>query len=150
MEANFRAARADDLPAIMPMMRQLWAMLTSDDLKRLDDGIRSALHQQGSARKFYVAELEGRVVGFATLGLATDLWHVAFHGAHIDEFVVDESCRGQGLGKSFLAFVLDQARQHGVKVVELTSAGYRTRAHHFYLREGFVLRETRMFGKTLE
>jgi len=55
----------------------------------------------------------------------------------VTALVVDETVRGQGIGKQLLAAVEDAARQRGCVEAELTSAAHRLDAHRFYLDAGY-------------
>lgn len=63
----------------------------------------------------------------------------------MDEVVVDEGARGQGIGEAICRYLLDQASLHGAAEVTLTSHPRRAEAHRLYKRLGFVERETSVF-----
>ena len=55
---------------------------------------------------------------------------------YIDDLVSDESRRSRGAGKTMLNWLEARARQLGCGVLALDSGVQRSRAHHFYFREG--------------
>jgi GNAT superfamily N-acetyltransferase len=59
--------------------------------------------------------------------------------------VVDESYRGQGLGKRLLAQAEITAKEWGLKSVRLTSNIKRSEAHQFYLSLGYTQPKTSHF-----
>ena len=65
--------------------------------------------------------------------------------ARLDEVVVDDSARGQGVGAALVQACLDLAREKGVEVVELQSGVQRKEANRLYPRMGFKLRETNVY-----
>lgn len=73
---------------------------------------------------------------------AVAVWRV-FHTTHsgllmeVDDLVTQESARSRGHGAVLLRFLEAEARRLGCKGVTLNSANHRTRAHQFYLREGY-------------
>jgi len=46
--------------------------------------------------------------------------------------------RGEGIGVQMMEFALDQARQHGCQLAQLTTDKTRHDAHRFYQKLGFV------------
>ena len=55
---------------------------------------------------------------------------------YVDDLVSDESRRSRGAGKTMLNWLEARARQLGCGVLALDSGVQRSRAHHFYFREG--------------
>jgi ribosomal protein S18 acetylase RimI-like enzyme len=85
---------------------------------------------------------DGAVVGMLTLVLfriPTGL------RAWIEDVVVDEAGRGQGVGKALTNAALDIARAAGATTVDLTSRPSREAANAMYQRLGFVLRDTNVY-----
>ncbi len=84
----------------------------------------------------------GRVVGTLTLALyriPTGLKAV------IEDVVVDESARGQGVGEALAREAVEQARQAGADRIALTSQPHREAANRLYRRLGFERRETNVY-----
>ncbi len=65
--------------------------------------------------------------------------------ARIEDVVVDEIARGQGVGELLTNAAVDRARHEGAKAVGLTSRPAREAANRLYLRMGFEVRETNVF-----
>lgn len=70
--------------------------------------------------------------------------------AWIEDVVVDEAGRGQGVGEALNGFALDLARAEGCKTVDLTSRPSREAANRLYQRLGFVRRETNVWRYSFE
>jgi GNAT superfamily N-acetyltransferase len=64
--------------------------------------------------------------------------------ARLDEVVVDESARGQGVGEALVKAAFEIGRERGAQVAELQSGRGEAReaAHRLYERLGFKIRET--------
>ena len=62
--------------------------------------------------------------------------------AVIEDMIVDEKYRGQGLGKKILLDLLRWAKENGVEMVELTSGSHRMAANELYKKVGFQLHPT--------
>ena len=86
--------------------------------------------------------LHGAIVGAACL----TVYHVPTGiRSIIEDVIVDESARGQGIGEALVRQLLDIARERGAKGVGLTSNPKRKAANRLYQRIGFRLRETNTY-----
>ena len=102
-----------------------------------------------SENQYYLcAEKGGVIVGFCSLAVKNNLWQQGKLG-HIDEIVVEETFRGNGIGKELLNRISQTARTLGCKRIELDSAHHRKEAHEFYEKNGFENRAL-LFSKTLD
>jgi ribosomal protein S18 acetylase RimI-like enzyme len=70
--------------------------------------------------------------------------------AWIEDVVVDEAGRGQGVGEALNRVALDLARSAGARTVDLTSRPSREAANRLYRRIGFQARETNVYRFSLE
>ena len=68
--------------------------------------------------------------------------------AWIEDVVVDESARGQGIGEALSLEALRLAREAGARTVDLTSRPSREAAGRLYQRVGFTERESRLYRFT--
>ena len=94
----------------------------------------------------YLARHDGRIAGSLTLAfyrIPTGL------KAWIEDVVVDESARGQGVGEALNNAAIDEARRRGAKHVSLTSRASRETANRLYQRLGFSPYETNVYRLTL-
>jgi GNAT superfamily N-acetyltransferase len=82
------------------------------------------------------AEVDGLVSGVAALHAMPLLEHDGCRGRLV-ALVVDESCRGQGLGRRLVAEVEQEARRLGCRDLEVTSSRTRDAAHSFYRGLGY-------------
>ena len=132
-EIQIRLCRAEDFEAVVPLLCQLWPGKPLDTL-----ALRVVFDKAlASDAQIYLCVTEGsRVIGFGSLTFKNNLWHEGSVG-NVDELVVDEKCRGKGVGAKLLASLIDLARERGCRRVELDSAHHRKEAHRFYERQGF-------------
>lgn len=94
----------------------------------------------------YLARHDGRIVGSLTLAfyrIPTGL------KAWIEDVVVDESARGQGVGEALNTAAIDEARRRGAKHVSLTSRASRETANRLYQRLGFRPYDTNIYRYSL-
>ncbi|RUL91812.1 MULTISPECIES: GNAT family N-acetyltransferase [Micromonospora] len=135
----FRAAIRADLPAVLDL-------LADDMLGRTRDvGEVDATYEKAFAditadprNHLVVAEAGGEVVGCMQLTYIPGLGR---HGAErqlIESVRVRSDRRGHGLGRLMMTWAIDQARQRGCGLVQLTTDKSRHDAHRFYLGLGFV------------
>jgi ribosomal protein S18 acetylase RimI-like enzyme len=65
--------------------------------------------------------------------------------AWIEDVVVDEAARGQGVGEALTHEALRIAQEAGARTVDLTSRPAREAAGRLYERLGFTLRDSRLY-----
>jgi len=63
----------------------------------------------------------------------------------IEDVIVDNSARGQGIGDALMKFAINLAREKGAQNISLTSNPMREAANRLYLRVGFKQRETNAY-----
>lgn len=88
------------------------------------------------------ARSHGRIVGVLTLAIFTIPTGVR---AWIEDVIVDEAARGQGVGEMLTREALGRARAAGAKTVDLTSRPSRAAAGRLYERVGFQTRDSRLY-----
>jgi ribosomal protein S18 acetylase RimI-like enzyme len=101
-----------------------------------------ALVRSESSVLFTAESEDGQIIGAACLTVyrvPTGLRAV------IEDVVVDESARGQGLGEVLVRRALEAAQARGASGVTLTSNPRREAANRLYRRMGFKLRETNAY-----
>lgn len=94
------------------------------------------------ATRLLVARADGAIVGSLTLVLVRIPTGLR---AIIEDVVVDEQCRGQGVGRALNEAALELARDAGSVNVDLTSRPSREAANRLYLALGFEVRDTNVY-----
>jgi ribosomal protein S18 acetylase RimI-like enzyme len=84
----------------------------------------------------------GEIIGILTL--VTFLIPTGLR-AWIEDVVVDESARGQGVGAALTLEAIRLARAAGVRTIDLTTRPSREAAGRLYERLGFQLRDSRVY-----
>ena len=85
---------------------------------------------------------DGRILGTMTFVL----YRVASGiKGRIEDVIVDESARGQGVGETLVREGMRLANEAGVLMLELTSMPYRQSANRLYKRLGFVRKPTNVY-----
>jgi ribosomal protein S18 acetylase RimI-like enzyme len=85
---------------------------------------------------------DGRIVG--TLTLVMYRVPSGLKG-RIEDVIVDESARGQGIGEALTREGMARANEARVLMLELNSMPYRETANRLYKRLGFVRRPTNVY-----
>jgi GNAT superfamily N-acetyltransferase len=137
-ELTIRRARRADVEAIV-------AMLADDELgatrERPGDPRYPAAFDalDGDPNQLLaVAELDGEVVGTLQLTFLAGLSRLGATRAQIEAVRVRSDQRGSGFGKVLFEWAIEQSRQRGAVLVQLTTDASRTGAHRFYEGLGFV------------
>jgi GNAT superfamily N-acetyltransferase len=76
------------------------------------------------------------ILGMVSISVHSTLHHFG-RVAVIDEMVVHEKARMQGVGKELMNWARMQAKQLGIDTIELHSDEFRSDAHAFYKSLGF-------------
>lgn len=84
-----------------------------------------------------VAEHDGQVVGTVQLSFIQCMTFRGGERAQLEGVRVDSSLRGGGIGRKMLEWAIEQARERGCHVVQLTTNRKRTEAARFYEALGF-------------
>ena len=121
----------------------LLRQLSTKDVVITRDSL-SEIHRGGT---IIFAAIDGqRVVATVLLGMVTNF---TGYKAWIEDVVTDEAYRGWGIAKRLLAMAEEEALQAGATTMNLTSNPTRTVARAMYESQGYVLRDTGVFRKTL-
>jgi len=142
VDLTIRDARGDDGAAIASLLGQLGyeteAAAVAPRLERLVI----------VGDRVVVAVLDNEVVGLAQLHASPTIEHER-PAAKISALVVDESHRGQGIGRALVEAMEAEARTRRCVLLFLTTAARREDAQAFYRRVGLEETGTR-FTKTLD
>jgi ribosomal protein S18 acetylase RimI-like enzyme len=91
----------------------------------------------GPHLRAFVAEESGAIQGVITVWLRESLFH-AGHVALIDELIIDESSRSQGIGSQLVDHIVAYCAQLGCAEVEVSTEADNRAARTFYARHGFA------------
>ena len=141
MPLTIRDAQAADSEAIANLLGQLGYPAEPDAIEARLERLRIV------GDRVVVAEVDGRVAGLAQLHVSPSLEYDR-PAAKLAALVVDESRRGEGIGRALVEEMEAEARARGCVLLFLTTAARRADAHAFYERVGFE--ETgKRYGRTL-
>ena len=134
----FREAVRADLPAVIALLADD-VLGKARDFTQVDEAYERAFADiSADPRNFLiVAEQDGELVGCLQITYIPGLGRHGAERSLIESVRVRSDRRGQGLGRELMAWVIDQARQRGCALVQLTTDKSRTDAQRFYLSLGF-------------
>jgi GNAT superfamily N-acetyltransferase len=152
---HVRRAAGTDVGAILALVPRLvefgpppWrdaGAMTETDLAVIGDALRR-LDLDDPA--FFVAELDGAVIGFIHLHSRVDYFRRRPHG-HVADLVVAECSQGLGVATRLLAQAENWARGQGFDWLTISVFDENERAAGLYEHHGYR-RDTRTLLKTLE
>jgi GNAT superfamily N-acetyltransferase len=132
-----RRAVRSDVPAIV-------ALIAADQIGATRDGGDPAPYERAFAAidsdpaQLLVVLTDPDVVGTLQLTFIPGLARRGGLRAQIEAVRVRADLRGRGLGHALFAWAIDEARERGCVLVQLTSDKRRDEAHRFYGRLGFT------------
>jgi GNAT superfamily N-acetyltransferase len=126
-------ARAADAPAVIDLIGRVFAEYAFlwDPAIEVPDLFDLEHHYGGEAGAFWVARLDGRVVG------SVGVERLADGRAELHRLYLDASLRGRGVGRTLVEAVLGWCRAAGVARLTLWSDTRFDRAHRLYEGMGF-------------
>lgn len=125
-----RNATASDAASVVRLIRQL-----GDDSDVTEAYVLEYL--SGSERRVLMAQRGNSVEGLLSYSVRADLFH-AGNSVLIEELVVDENCRGEGIGGALLDTLMDRLRGLDCKEVCVAVMPDNEGAIRFYKRHGLV------------
>jgi GNAT superfamily N-acetyltransferase len=102
----------------------------------------SALVRDSASTLIIARAARGEIAGALTLAIYRTPTGVR---SIIEDVVVDQSARGQGIGEALLKRAIELAREKGAGNIALTSNPARAAANRLYARVGFKKRETNAY-----
>jgi len=122
-------------------VRRLMAQLSDCPPEQVDVATLSIISMNICEKSYVCAIRDGeRIIGLATLA---PIYRFNGFKGHIEDVIVDESYRGQGLGRKLIEHLLEKARSLHMTQVTLTSDPAnpkRAAARDLYAKLGFVER----------
>ncbi|MEV7987235.1 GNAT family N-acetyltransferase [Micromonospora sp. NPDC085948] len=135
----FREAVRADLPGVIALLADD-VLGKARDFTEVDEAYERAFAaiDADPRNQLIVAEQAGDLVGCLQITYIPGLGRHGSERSLIESVRVRSDRRGQGLGRGLMTWAVDQARQRGCALVQLTTDKTRADAHRFYLGLGFV------------
>ncbi|MDJ0780696.1 MAG: GNAT family N-acetyltransferase [Desulfosarcinaceae bacterium] len=133
-----RRARHGDLDALVNLLQALFSLEVdfTPDPARQRRGLALFLDGCGKHRCLMVAERAGEVVAMASIQTLLSTAEGGPVGL-VEDVVVAEFHRGQGIGRDLMAALEDWARRHGLTRLQLLADRSNRAGRDFYTRRGW-------------
>jgi GNAT superfamily N-acetyltransferase len=127
-----RPATADDVPAILGLVRDLADYERARDEARATEAqVRDALFGERPSVFCDVAEVDGEVVGFAVWFLSFSTW-LGRHGIYLEDLFVRPDYRRAGIGRALLVRLAQRCVEQGYGRLEWSVLDWNEPAIGFY------------------
>lgn len=127
-------------PEHMKIVQQFLDQLTSQPMVLTEAAFKKLLADANSYLFFLLKDNE--IAGMLTVGI----YHSPTGSkAWIEDVVIDNSFRGQGLSKPFLNYAIEFVKQQDIPLLMLTSNPKRIAANRLYQSLGFEQKETNVY-----
>jgi GNAT superfamily N-acetyltransferase len=136
MEIRIRDAAAEDLPAVLALLKQLDVGHDKPFSPAAAQHVFERL-QSYPGHHLYVAVAQTRIVGTFVLMVIDSVAHGGMPHGLVEDVVVDPEWQGRGIGKRMMQFAMDQCRDAGCYKMALSSHLSRDKTHRFYESLGF-------------
>lgn len=132
MDIDFRILKVRHIEDIVPMVQKLNGNMVSDEV--LKERFFQMFSQNYECAGMY---LNNKLVGICGLWFCTR--HYSGKSVEPDHVYIEESYRGQGLGKQFFSWIYNYAINKGCEAVELNTYVTNASSHKFYFNEDFKI-----------
>ena len=135
MSVVVRKATKEDMPEVLELIKELAVFEKYPNAVQIDVDILVA-EGFGSQPLFtcFVSLIEGQIVGMALCYFRFSTWKG--RSVHLEDLIVKESKRGQGVGMALYKSVMEYAASFNVKRVEWVVLDWNTPAIQFYKKTG--------------
>ncbi|MBI5123247.1 GNAT family N-acetyltransferase [Candidatus Roizmanbacteria bacterium] len=142
MNIDIRLAKSEDKKAVLKLLDEL-----GEEVNRKSDyspqnteaqKVGGPIFDEIISRKdtfIFLAEENDLIVGLITFYLLPNMRH-GWHRGHVEDLVVSEKKRGQGVGSLLFNAIKNYCREHNIKVIKIDSGLDLTDAHKFYEKHG--------------
>jgi ribosomal protein S18 acetylase RimI-like enzyme len=131
-----------DMADVNLLLLQMSPRAVAIDLKK----VKAVMHH-GVIVTIRDADRDGQLIGMGTLLIINKLFTLC---GTIEDVVVREDYRGQGLGRKITETLIAKGESLGMQFVDLTSSPKRKVANQLYQSAGFEKRETNLYRRYLK
>lgn len=139
---HIRSLESKDYMPIAAIWRDVFTPVEDESVAGVCERMRG-----DSCYRIFVADMEGKVVGFVTTVEALSI-NLPNGYIKINGLAVLPEYRRQGIGKMLMERVEKLAVERGVSLIELASGFQRTAAHEFYEHLGYQKTSFRLSKRT--
>lgn len=137
---RIREAIQKDMPQVLKLIKEL--ALFENEPDEVEITIED-LEKEGFGEQplftCFLAEMNDKIVGAAIIYFRFSTWKG--RTLHLEDLIVEESMRGQGIGEALYKQVMQFAFDHGLKRVAWDVLDWNEGAIRFYERSGAILKK---------
>ncbi len=131
MDIQVRVAEEKDCPRLMELIRELAVYERApDEVTVTMDEFREAGFGEKPVWKAFVAEIEGKVQGFALYYIRYSTWKGC--RLYLEDFLVSNESRGKGIGKVLFDRIIAEAKEKGFNGMTWQVLDWNEPAINFY------------------
>ncbi|WP_028890837.1 GNAT family N-acetyltransferase [Tenacibaculum sp. 47A_GOM-205m] len=132
MNIHFKPINKKDILDILPLLQKLNTTTPQDILKtRVLEMITCSNYECVGAFD------QNKLIGIS--GLWYSIRHYVGKSVEPDHVVIDETYRGNNIGKHFFNWIYEYTKQKGCEAIELNTYTGNRKSHKFYYNEGFEI-----------
>ncbi|MDE0536055.1 GNAT family N-acetyltransferase [Tenacibaculum sp. L6] len=132
MNIHFKAIDKKDILDILPLLQKLNTTTPRDILKtRVLEMIDCSNYECVGAFD------QDKLIGIS--GLWYSVRHYVGKSVEPDHVVIDETYRGNNIGKQFFNWIYNYTKEKGYEAIELNTYTGNRKSHKFYYNEGFEI-----------
>ena len=138
MSVVVRKATKEDMPDVLELIKELAVFEKQPNAVQINiDTLVAEGFGNQPLFTCFVSLLEGQIVGMAFCYFRFSTWKG--RSVHLEDLIVKESKRGQGVGMALYKRVMEYAASFNVKRVEWVVLGWNTPAIKFYEKTGATI-----------
>ncbi len=131
MDIQVRVAEEKDCPRLMELIHELAVYERApDEVTVTMDEFREAGFGEKPVWKAFVAEIEGKVQGFALYYIRYSTWKGC--RLYLEDFLVSNESRGKGIGKVLFDRIIAEAKEKGFNGMTWQVLDWNEPAINFY------------------
>jgi len=131
MNIDIRIATAEDCPVLLELIHELalYEKAPQEVTVTLEEFMEAGFGKK-PVWKAFVAEVSGKVIGFALYYIRYSTWKGC--RLYLEDFIVTEAFRGQGVGKLLFETVMQEAKEKGFNGMSWQVLDWNEPAINFY------------------
>lgn len=132
--------RQDDYKNYLRLLQQL-TRINPDKISESDFLKHYDIIKKNPYHKIYIAKEIGEIIGTITVIIEPKFIHDLSFVGHIEDVVVDEKCRGNGIGRALINHAIDVCKSAGCYKIILDCSNNMVA---YYQKCGFAKKENQM------
>lgn len=149
MKPVIRKATKNDMPQVLDLIQELATYEKApDEMINTVENLENDGFGENKIFDCIVAEWDDKIVGFALYFTGYSTWKG--RTLYLEDFIVNEAYRGQGIGKILFEEVMQEAKRRGAKRMDWQVLDWNKPAIRFYKKHGATLDGEWLNGRFFE